>query len=257
MKEIIRVGIQAAKEAGAYLLANYGKIREVRSKGDRNLFTNVDKTVEKMVARRILAAFPSHGIIGEEGSSRKGSSEYVWIIDPLDGTHNYIRSIPVFGVSIGIVKDKEFVAGVIFMPWDDELYAAEKGSGCYKNNKRIRVSGTGRLHDCSLHFDSGIRYNPGLLLPVLGDLADAVFNLRMMGSSARSLSFLAEGKLDAVVEFEDKIWDCAAGICLIEEAGGKVTSLTGEKMTPETVGYVAANPLIHKPVLKIISRRLK
>jgi myo-inositol-1(or 4)-monophosphatase len=257
MKDIISVGVAAAKQAGAYLLANYGRVKQISAKADRNLFTNVDKTVEKMVVRKINASFPGHGILGEEGASRKGSSGYIWIIDPLDGTHNYIRSIPVFGVSIGIVKDKEFVAGVIFMPWDDELYVAEKGSGCYKNGKRIRVSGNGRLHDCSLHFDSGIRYNPKLLLPVLGDLADAVFNLRMMGSSARSLSFLAEGKLDAVVEFEDKIWDCAAGVCLIEEAGGKVTSLTGQKMTPETVGYVAANTILHKSVSKIISRRLK
>jgi myo-inositol-1(or 4)-monophosphatase len=256
MTDIIQVGIEAARAAGAYLLDNFGREQRVHSKGDRNLVTDVDRNAQKLIVDIIDARFPRHGIIAEEGMSRSEQAEYLWIIDPLDGTHNYIRNVPIYGVSIGILRKGIYVGGVIYMPSDGgELYVAEQGNGAYKNNEKISVSGHTDLTACSLSFDSGIRHDPGTMLPVLGALADKVFNARMFGSSARALSYLAEGKIDICVEFQDQPWDCAAGICLIEQAGGKVTDLSGGRMLHTTIGYIATNGHTHGMVLDIVRNK--
>ncbi len=207
MKEIITTAIGAAKEAGELLVKNFGNIKTIESKGDRNFATNLDKQAEKMIIARIKAKFPSHGIIGEEGGTQKLKSDYIWIIDPLDGTHNFMHNIPIFGVSVGIMYKKEFVGGVIYMPVEKELYVGERGSGAYKNNKKISVSKTSDLKRCSISFDSSIRYTPKIMLKTLDKLAKEVFNIRMFGSSVRVLTYIAEGKLDASVEFHDWPWD--------------------------------------------------
>jgi myo-inositol-1(or 4)-monophosphatase len=257
MSEILTTAVSAAQQAGTYLLHNFGKIKEVISKGDRNLVTNVDRQAQGMIIEAIQKKFPGHGIIAEEGRTQDVDAEYIWIIDPLDGTHNYIWGVPIFGVSIGVVRRDRFVAGVIYMPVDEELYVAELGNGAYKNGALMKVSAHQDLKECSVSFDSGIRFNPQALLPILGDIADRSFNVRMFGSSARALSYLAEGKIDAAIEFEDQPWDCAAGICLIEQAGGKVTSLDGAVMTHTTIGYAATNGAVHEAVLDIVRKHKK
>lgn len=254
MSEILTTAVSAAQQAGVYLLHNFGKIKEIISKGDRNLVTNVDRQAQEMIIDAIKKKFHEHGIIAEEGLAEDVDAEYVWIIDPLDGTHNYIRGVPIFGVSIGVVHKGRFAAGVIYMPFDDELYVAEIGNGAYKNGALMKVSAHQDLKECSVSYDSGIRYHPEALLPILGEIADRSFNVRMFGSSARALSYLAEGKIDAAIEFEDQPWDCAAGICLIEQAGGTVTDLAGGRMTHTTIGYIASNTAVHKPVLDIVRK---
>jgi myo-inositol-1(or 4)-monophosphatase len=257
MTDIIPVGIEAARTAGNYILEHFGKVQDIRAKADRNFFTDVDVGAQRLIVDAITARFPGHGIIAEEGNRSREDAECVWIIDPLDGTHNYIRNAAIFGVSIGIVRSGHYVGGIIYMPAADELYVAEKGSGAYKNDKRIAVSSKKSFAECSVSFDSGIRYDPAVLLPVLGDLADKAFNIRMFGSSARSLSYLAEGTIDISVEFKDQPWDCAAGICLIEEAGGTVTDLYGNAMTPATIGYIATNGAMHTAALDIVRAHKK
>jgi len=254
MKEIISVAIDAAKEAGDFLLENFGKITQIEKKGDRNFATNLDKEAEVMILDKIRSRFPKHRIIAEESGSSNTDSEYLWIIDPLDGTHNFMRNIDIFGVSIGILKREEFVGGVIYMPKEDELYVGEKGAGAYKNDKKIKVSSYDNLEDCSIAFDSSIRYSPKVMLKVLGDLADKVFNVRMLGSSVRQLSYLAEGTLDFVVEFHDRPWDFAGGVCIVEEAGGKLTNLKGGRLTYKSIGYIGSNSLIHAKVEDIVGK---
>jgi myo-inositol-1(or 4)-monophosphatase len=256
MSEIITTAVSAAQQAGVYLLHNFGKIKEVISKGDRDLVTNVDRQAQAMIIDAVKKKFPEHGIIAEEGLIQDAGAEYIWIIDPLDGTHNYIRGVPIYGVSIGVVHKDRFVAGVIYMPFDDELYVAETGNGAYKNGVLMKVSARQDIKECSISYDSNIRYNSGMLLPILEDVAARSFNVRMFGSSVRSLSYVAEGKLDAAIEFEDKPWDFAAGICLIEQAGGMVTDLAGGRMTHTTIGYIAANTAVHKPVLDIVRKHI-
>jgi len=249
---MINLAVEAAKEAGKFLLDNFGKVDKVYSKGDRNLFTEIDKKAEEIIVEKIKIYFPSHGILGEEKTKENLEREYLWIIDPLDGTHNYIRNINIFGVSIGLLYKGKFVLGVIYMPYEDELYVGEKNNGAYKNGKRISVSLKENLKECSISFDSSIRYAPSRMLKDLDKLSRNVFNIRMFGSSARTLSYVAEGKLDAAVEYNDKPWDFAAGVCLIEEAGGKFTDLNGEYPTYETTGYITANSVIHGKIKNLI-----
>jgi len=256
MSEIINVAINAAKEAGDFLLENFGKVSEITKKGDRNFATNLDKEAEEMILDKIKTKFPNHGFIAEEGGSSAPDREYLWIIDPLDGTHNFMRDIDIFGVSIGLVHKEKFVGGVIYMPKEDELYVGEKGGGAYKNEKKIKVSSYDELKDCSIAFDSSIRYSPEVMLKVLGDLANEVFNVRMFGSSARHLSYLAEGVLDFVVEFHDRPWDFAGGVCIIEEAGGKLSNLKGGPLFYKDIGYIASNTFVYDKVRKIVLSHL-
>lgn len=256
MKEIINVAIDAAKEAGDFLLENFGKISQIEKKGDRNFATNLDKEAEEMILDKISTKFPNHGIIAEEGGSSAPGREYLWVIDPLDGTHNFMRNIDIFGVSIGIVQRGKFVGGVIYMPKEDELYVGQKGGGAYKNNKKIKVSSNNNLKDCFIAFDSSIRYSPEVMLKVLGDLASEVFSVRMLGSSARHLSYLAEGVLDFVVEFHDRPWDFSGGVCIIEEAGGKITDLKGGSLSYKDIGYIASNSLTHYKIEEIVGKHM-
>ncbi|MBU1113452.1 MAG: inositol monophosphatase [Candidatus Omnitrophica bacterium] len=254
MSKILDVGIEAARVAGKFLWDNFGKVSQIKKKGDRDFATNLDREAEAMIISKIKARFPDHAILAEESGSSGQDKEYIWIIDPLDGTHNFIRNIDIFGVSIGLVhKQKDFVAGIIYMPKDDELYSAEKGQGAYKNGRKISVSANDVLKDCSIAFDSSIRYSPEQMLPALGNLAREVFNVRMLGSSARHLSYVAEGVLDFVVEFHDRPWDFAGGVCLIEEAGGSLTDLKGKPLTYKNIGYIASNKKIHQRVVEIVS----
>ncbi|MFO8052398.1 MAG: inositol monophosphatase [Candidatus Omnitrophota bacterium] len=254
MAEILDTAIAAAKEAGDFLLDNFGKASKVESKGDRNLVTDLDKKAETMIRAKIEDKFPTHGVLGEEDGKKDIDSDYLWIIDPLDGTHNYIRKINIFGVSIGIVHKNKFVAGVVYMPDDNELYWAESGSGAYKNNQKISVSSCNQLRDSSIAFDSSIRYSPKVMLGILGDLSKEVFNIRMFGSSVRTLTYLAEGVLDCSVEFHDRPWDFSGSVAIIEEAGGKLTDLRQNPLTYKTIGYVAANENIHSQISEIVSR---
>lgn len=257
MSEILTLGREAAKLAGDFLADNFGKISKIESKGDRNLATNLDKEAEKIIVDKIKAKFPQHGIIAEEGGKEREDSDYLWIIDPLDGTHNFIRDINIFGVSIGVVYKGKFIAGVIYMPLEDELYSAEQGGGAYKNDKKIVVSLVDNLKDCSISFDSSIRYSPKPMLKVLDNLAREVFNIRMFGSSVRALSYIAEGRLDVSVEFHDRPWDFAGGVCIIEEAGGKLIDLKGKPLTYKTIGYIASNKIIHDKIKELVFANLK
>ncbi len=256
MSEIMSAAVSAAEEAGKFLLSNFGKISSIEEKGDRNFATNLDKEAEKMILDRIKRKFPNHGIIAEESGKSGMDREYLWIIDPLDGTHNFMRNINIFGVSIGVVYRNEFVAGVIYMPQEGELYRGEKGSGAYKNDKKISVSAKDNLKECAISFDSGIRYSPQNMLKMLGALAGEVFNIRMFGSSARTLSYIAEGKLDFAVEFHDRPWDFAGGACIIEEAGGTLSSLKGGHLSYKSIGYTASNGIIHNKVKELILANL-
>ena len=246
---MINLAIDAAREAGKFLFDNFGKVKEIYTKGDRNLATELDRKAEEMIVERIKAKYPAHGILGEEKERRGLDNEWLWIVDPLDGTHNFIRGIDIFGVSIGIAHNNEFIAGVIYMPKDDELYSAESGSGAYKNGSPIHTSDRTSLKDCSISFDSSIRYNPKRTLDVLNGVSIEVFNIRMFGSSVRTLTYVAEGKLDFAIEFHDRPWDFAGGVAIVKEAGGKFSDLRGKSPTPKTIGYIASNGIIHPQVL--------
>jgi myo-inositol-1(or 4)-monophosphatase len=238
--------MQAARQAGALLKKNEKNISAVSRKSDNSLVTNLDSEAETLISTIIRSHFPSHGILGEESGGDATDSEYLWIIDPLDGTHNYIRGIGLYGVSIGVVRNDEFIAGVIFIPPGGLLYSAEAGSGAYCNGERVRVSACDSLERCTTTFDSCVADAEGLKLRVLQSLAPKVFNVRMFGASVINFACLAAGQIDAVIEFDDAPWDFAAGVCLVREAGGIFSSMRGEPLTCRTKGYIASAQSIHE-----------
>jgi myo-inositol-1(or 4)-monophosphatase len=255
MREMMNVAMDAAREAGAVIRERLDEVLRIDTKADGSLVSNVDREAERIITERIRASFPGHGIAGEEGGASNGEAEYVWVIDPLDGTHNYVRGVDIFGVSIGIRYRGAYHAGVIFMPMEGSLYAAERGSGAFKNSRRIRVSSRASLAECSIGIDSDLRHGLDGKLAFLQSLGTRAFNFRMFGSSARTLSYVAEGKLDAVVEFQDKTWDFAAGVVLVEEAGGRITTFSGKPLPYAATDYVASNGHIHEEMLGLMGGR--
>jgi len=254
--EVLTVAVEAAREAGALLLEEQGRVRTVERKEDRSLVSDLDRRCEEMIARRVLAAFPSHAILGEESASRPRAPEgreWLWVIDPLDGTHNYLRGIPLYAVSIGVVHRGVFAAGVVNVPAEGRLYTAEQGSGAFMNGARIRASDRADLGACSISFDSDIRSDFPRKARAIGALGQAVFNLRMLGSSARSLAMVADGTLDGAVEFGDYPWDFAAGVVLVREAGGIITDAAGGEIPCARSGYIAAGPGTHAMLLAVVN----
>jgi myo-inositol-1(or 4)-monophosphatase len=249
---MVNTAIKAARLAGDYLLDNFGKSNQVITKGDRDLATELDNQAEKMIIAQIQRKFPNHGFLAEENERSNTDRRWVWVVDPLDGTHNFIQNIGIFGVSIGLMRDEDFVLGVIYMPVTNELYVGELGNGSYKNNQKISVAGKKKLRECSVSFDSSIRYQPEKISTILKELSKEVFNIRMLGSSARLLSYVADGSLDLAIEFHDHPWDFAAGVTIIKEAGGVFSDLEGRKMRLNSKGYLTANNEIHRQALKVL-----
>lgn len=222
-----QIAIRAAQEVGRILLNNFGRKISIKSKGDRDLVTNIDKKAEKTILKLIRNNFPTDGILSEESPYSPSSSGYKWIIDPIDGTHNFIHNIPIFGTSIAVEFKDKVVLGLIYMPCTNELYIAQKGKGAYRNGKKIFVSKR-KLKEATLIYDSSIRFHKNEMLKSLGELLERAFNVRMFGSTVRGLTYVAEGKVEAEIEFNDKVWDFAAGLLLVEEAGGKSTDFRGD-----------------------------
>jgi len=250
------LAIGACEEIGSILLDNFGKRFRVKAKGDRDLVTDIDERCERAIIRLIKKHYPQDGILSEESPHSPSASGFSWIIDPLDGTHNFVHNIEVFGTSVALEFKREVVLGLIYMPTTDELYIAQKGKGAYRNGKRITVSKRS-LQEATLIYDSSLRINKRKMLRSLDGLVDKVFNVRMFGSTVRSLTYLAEGKVDIEIEFNDKVWDFAAGLLLVKEAGGEATDFQGKPWNTDTRGYIASNAILHKELLKIIRRGLK
>jgi len=250
---LLKVAEKAARDAGALLMENFRKIYTIERKADQSLVTDIDKRSEKLIIDRIVSAWPSHTIIGEESGKTDTNGEYCWVIDPIDGTHNYIRGMKNFGVSIGILRRKEFVAGVIYLPCDDILYCAEKGAGAFINGLPLKVSNVDNPAECTLLFDSGFKTGYNEKIDVFKKVAPQMFNVRIFGASVRNLTYVADGVADVLLEFDDNLWDYAAGITIVTEAGGKVTDLDGKELTPESRNYIASNKAVHESMLQMVN----
>ena len=250
MKEL---AIAAAEEAGKILLENFGKIKRVDTKGVRDLVSNVDIASENKIIEMIKSKYPDHAILCEESEGRKLDSEYKWIIDPLDGTHNYVYGIDVYGVSIALEYKGEVVLGVVNIPVPGEMYYAEKGKGVYLNGERITVSQR-TMDDALVVYDSTLHTDKETKMGVLSTLVDQAFSLRISGSAVRNLTYVASGVFDLVVEYSDKPWDFAAGGLMVEEAGGRMTTLDGGKWSPYNRGYLASNDQFHDEIVRLIAK---
>lgn len=240
---------ELAREAGAVLTSYFGKVA-VEYKGEVDLVTEADRSSERLVVGRIRKEFPRHDLIGEEGSRVETGSDFRWYIDPLDGTTNFAHGYPVFCVSIALEHKGERVAGVIYDPCRDELFAAEKGSGSRLNGKPIQVSKIKRLAESlvSTGFPSHKRHkNPNIHF--YHQITLRSHGVRRAGSAALDLCCVACGRYDGFWEFNLNSWDTAAGVLLVAEAGGRITDFTGGPFDISSKEVLASNSLIHDEFL--------
>lgn len=256
---MLQTAIDAATEAGKYLRKSGGKELTVEQKSSSiDPVTQIDKETEKIIVDIIKRTYPGHGILGEEGGKSDDVSEYRWIIDPLDGTVNYTHGLPIYCVSIGVEHNGTLVAGVVYDPNNDELYTAERGGGAFLNDKRIHVSGTEKLIESILitGFPYDIHDNPDFTIERFSDFLMEAQAIRRLGSAAIDLCFIAAGRGDGFWEAFIKPWDIAAGILLVEEAGGTVTDFTGKPVTADSPRILATNGKIHDAMLRVLQKRL-
>ena len=239
-----------AREAGALLMGYFRRNVKVEYKGEADLVTIADRKSEALIRERIGNYWPAHDILGEEGGLRDTGSDYRWYVDPLDGTTNFAHGYPVFCVSMGLDYKGSRVAAVIYDPTRDELFAAEQGSGAYLNQERVHVSATANLAECLLAtgFPSQKRHkNPNIFF--YHQITLRTHGVRRAGSAALDLCCVACGRFDGFWEFNLNSWDTAAGVLIVEEAGGRVTDFRGGPFQLESREIVASNGLVHPAML--------
>lgn len=256
---LLNVMVQAAFKAGKSLSRDFGEVQnlQVSVKGPSDYVSQADRKAEKIVKDELLKARPTYGFVGEESEEIKGTDgAHRWIVDPLDGTTNFLHGIPQFAVSIALERNGEIVAGVVFNPATDELYTAEKGGGAFLNDRRLRVAARKELSDavviCGVpHLGRG---NHGKFLVELRHVMGEVAGVRRFGSASLDLAYIAAGRCDGFWEVGLAAWDIAAGILLIKEAGGWVSDFDGKTNMLETGSVVAGNEYIHKQLLEVTHR---
>jgi myo-inositol-1(or 4)-monophosphatase len=246
--EILKTAQKTALEAGKLLMKYYGKLKtsEIAQKTKNDFVTKVDKMSEELVVSRIRSKFKDHAFLGEEGGARAGS-ETCWIIDPLDGTSNYIHHFPMFAVSIGVTHQDRLIAGAIYDPVHDELFSAEKGKGAFLNKKKFRVSATAQLADAmmatGIPFRARNRFEQ--YFKSLQTISLASAGMRRGGSAALDLAYVACGRFDAFWEINLSPWDIAAGALILAEAGGRITDVSGSPEHMKNGDVLASNGRIH------------
>jgi len=248
MNQFLDIAIEAAREAGAQLAAEFGRPKQISYKGEVDLVTESDRRSEAIIVAKLRNHFPQHGIVAEEGSGGSGEARprYCWHVDPLDGTTNFAHGYPCFAVSIGLLEEAEPVAAVVFNPVNSELFTAIRGEGAYLNQKRIHVSPVETLSKSlvatgfpthKVRNSVNIQYYWAFTMRTHG--------VRRDGSAALDLAAVAAGRFDGFWEFGLKSWDTAAGMLLVREAGGSVTSLDGRPYHPGDADVLASNGPIH------------
>jgi len=252
---------EIAREAGARLREFFAQGVKTEYKGDVDLVTVADRTVEKLIRTRLGEVFPEHGIFGEEGTRERLDREFRWYVDPLDGTTNFAHGFPQFCVSMGLeqrgaglkeAEDGTLVGAVIYDPMRDELYAAERGKGATVNGKAIAVSKIATLAEAlvATGFPSKKRHqNPNIHF--YHEITLRSHGVRRAGSAALDLAYGAAGRLEGFWEFNLNSWDTAAGILLVEEAGGRVSNFAGGPFRLDSTETLVSNGLIHEELVKV------
>lgn len=258
---IINVMVQAATKAGRSLSRDFGEVQnlQVSLKGPGDFVTQADRRAEEIVHTELSRSRPDYSFLMEESGAVAGSdSQHRFIIDPLDGTTNFLHGIPIFAVSIGLERQGQIVAGVIYNPAMDELYTAERGGGAFLNDRRLRVGARRKLSDSVI--GTGIphlgRGHHGNFLVEMRHVMAEVAGVRRMGAAALDLAYVAAGRLDGFWESGLSPWDMAAGILMIREAGGFVSDADGGTDMLEKGSIVAGNEIIQKTLLQTIRKPL-
>jgi len=248
--EFVPAMAEIAREAGALLIKYFEARVKIEYKGEVDLVTEADRKSEALILERILAQWPNHDVMGEEGTRIESGSDYRWYVDPLDGTTNFAHGFPVFCVSLALEFKGQRIAGVVYDPTRNELFSAEQGRGAYLNNRPIRVSAVDNLAEClvATGFPSHKRHkNPNVFF--YHQITLRTHGVRRAGSAALDLCSVACGRFDAFWEFNLNPWDTAAGVLIVEEAGGQVSDFSGAPFNINSRETLASNSLVHEAML--------
>jgi myo-inositol-1(or 4)-monophosphatase len=254
-RSTLAVAEEAVRAAGAAIVRRLPEMTGPRSestvrisnKGAWNdLVTDVDREAEAAALGVIRAQFPNDAILAEESGSREGSTGYEWCLDPLDGTRNFASGIPHLAVNLALARDGETLVGLTFDPVRDELFQATLGGGTWLNGRQMHVSEETELRQCILGFDMGYVDEQGrMLLEMLQGLWPGLQSLRMMGSAALGMAYVAVGRIHVYANHHNQPWDVAPGLLMVRESGGMATDLQGAPAVPESGRLIAASPAVH------------
>jgi myo-inositol-1(or 4)-monophosphatase len=244
----LNIAVSAARAGGRVIMRHLNQLDQltIRAKSRNDFVTEVDHGAEQQIVQVIRRAHPDHAILAEEGGA-EGHSDFIWIIDPLDGTTNYLHGLPQFAVSIALQYRGKLEHAVIYNPWSQELYTASRGQGAQLDGRRIRVSKARALESSLIGTGFPFRQNQNLdvYLPMLRFVMENTAGARRAGSAALDLAFVAAGRLDGFWEFGLSPWDMAAGMLLITEAGGRIADLASDEKDPLKTGNIlCGNPKI-------------
>jgi len=262
---IVTIMIQAARKASVRLKRDYGEVEhlQVSMKGPGDFVTVADIRTEKILMEELSRARPKFGFLMEESGTAKGSDpDYRWIIDPIDGTTNFLHGIAHFAICIALEECGQIIAGIIFDPINEQLFWAERGQGAFLNDRRIRVSARSNMSDSlfatGIPFKGrGTKQEHGVFLKELGEVMSVSAGIRRFGSAALDLAYVAAGRFDGFWESGLQPWDVAAGILVVREAGGMVSDLFGQDKIMETGTIIAANPSLHKALQDVLAKARK
>ncbi len=254
---LLNVMVQAARKAARSLKRDFGEVEhlQVSLKGPANFVTAADRRAEEILHEQLSRARPGYGFVGEEGGRREGADKtHTWIVDPLDGTSNFLHGIPHFAISIALEREGTIVAGLIYNPANEELFTAERGKGAFLNDQRLRVAARQHLVDaviaCGLpHHGKG---DLALFRTEFAAVQDKVAGLRRFGAATLDLAWVAAGRLDAYWERDISPWDMAAGLLMVREAGGYVTDLDGGDAMLVKGHIIAGNETMHRELLRLL-----
>ena len=253
----INVMVNACRKASKNLIRDFGEVEklQVSIKGPGDFVTMTDKKVEKILIDELQKARSNYSILSEEIGEIKNDEEFKWIIDPIDGTSNFLHGIPHFGISVALEQNKEIICGIIFDPIKNEIFSTEKGNGSYLNNQRIRVSSRKKLEDCIL-FTGGPRQaskNKEAALEEYKKFSSKVLiPIRKFGSASLDMAYIAAGRCDGFWQRDLNYWDVAAGILLVKEAGGFVTDFIGTHKYIENKTILASNSRINEAMIDVL-----
>ena len=256
----INVMIKACRKASKTIIRDFGEIEnlQVSLKGPGDFVTASDKKVEKILIDELQKARPNYSILSEEIGEIKNDKEFKWVIDPIDGTSNFLHGIPHFAISVALEKNKEIICGIIFDPIKNEIFSAEKGNGSYLNNQRMRVSARSKLADCMIvtggpSFRSTNSDKETSLNEYKEFSSKTHTPIRKMGSAALDMCYVAAGRFDGFWQRNLEYWDVAAGIILIKEAGGFVTDFNGNADYIKNKTILATNSRINEEMMKVLN----
>jgi len=259
MKPVTNIAVRAARQAGSILMRNFDHVDslKVTQKSRNDFVTDVDRAAEEVIIRTIRQAYPDHAILAEETGAHDGN-DFQWVIDPLDGTTNYLHGFPQFSISIALLHRGVLESAVVYDPLSNELFTADKGNGAFFNERRIRINNLKSLNGALI--GTGIPFRDQRFmdnyLGMLKDMAKDTAGIRRPGSAALDFAYLAAGRIDGFWELGLSKWDFAAGALLVKEAGGVVSDLSGGEKYLETGNVVAGSIGLHQHMLKTIKPHL-